>query len=342
MSTLNEAFSEAMKAYAAMEQWEGGSADKEKQELVKKCVEMFTELVRGVDSAKVFSANEEIDDVSTKDVKFFVVHYYLGDLYERIVDTNRVRNLRNASMWFQFFMRNCLNYGLISEKEYESLLTPLNPTDRAARIERLKKQKELQASLAALAEKKKQLSRSIGEEGAESGKLEKEEEEEDNEFDAVERKYWLLTVEDKLRSASQQLHMSTREVEMLSSLTQEQKDEAAKSYQEAIADAKGRKPDPRSMTRIESTPEPVLITELSMDRQKLMQEVYMNRNPATMSDAEYAQQAMDRMVSQNDEKPEDDNSEDDEIHERKQAKASKWADWKDDHAQDGNMGANIG
>eukprot|EP01060_Flectonema_neradi_P034084 TRINITY_DN5885_c0_g1_i2.p1 TRINITY_DN5885_c0_g1~~TRINITY_DN5885_c0_g1_i2.p1 ORF type:complete len:286 (+),score=59.22 TRINITY_DN5885_c0_g1_i2:49-858(+) len=263
--TLGDLYTDALKLYSALENSTLDSNDKKKQELVATCVTKFQDLWRGVDSAKVFSRNEELDDVATSDLKFFLTLYYLGDLQERIVDTNRVHNLRNAMRCFQAFMKICHDYSVISEKEYDQLITPINPTDRAARVERLKKQKEVQAQMAELTEKKKSISRTIQE-----GGTEKEMEERETEYDGTERKYWLLNIDDKLRSAAQQLHMSSRECEMLASLTTSEKEAASEYYQQSIADAKGRAPDASQMTVIEAPPPvPVVLTQLPLDREKV-------------------------------------------------------------------------
>ena len=68
----------------------------------------------------------------------------------------------------------------------------------------------------------------------------------------------------------------------------------------------------------------------------------MDRNPPTMSDDEYCRQQMERMLPPDEEKKEDTDSEDEETADRKTLKAREWDNWKDDHAQDGNMGSNIG
>ena len=209
-----------------------------------------------------------------------------------------------------------------------------------------------QAKLAEFSEKKKVISRRIAEAGAATSGKGKEQEECEHEFEEAERSYWRLSIDDKLRSASQQLHMSHRELEMLDSLTKDQKEQAAQEYQAQIADQRHKPVPDSAMTRIEAAKEPLLFTtQLGLDREKILSEVFMDRNPATMSDAEYAQIQMERMLP-SDPKPQqlgDDDEErarsedeDDEEIERIRQKASRWDDWKDDHAQDGNMGANIG
>ena len=203
----------------------------------------------------------------------------------------------------------------------------------------------LQARLADLSEKKKLLSRRITEASScvNGGELREDQE---FEHDAAERQYWLLTIEDKLRSAAQQMQMSSRELEMLSSLSQEQKDQAVNEYQQQINDSRGRAPHPSQLKVIEEAPTPVVLTQLNMDRERILAEVFMDRNPATMSDAEYCDQQMARMQPSappgGEKKEVDSDSEDDGTKDMKRKKASHWDDWKDDHAQDGNMGSNIG
>eukprot|EP00755_Sulcionema_specki_P014715 Sspe_Gene.57441::Locus_31523_Transcript_1_1_Confidence_1.000_Length_1827::g.57441::m.57441/K17606/IGBP1, TAP42; immunoglobulin-binding protein 1 len=343
MGSLGDQYNELAKVHTAIEQSDLDSADPAKQEKVKNGIELAQELWRGVTAAKVFSNNEERDDVATSDIRFFLVPYYLGDLIERVVDQNRAQNLAHAIHCFESFMKLCLDYAIISEKDYEALITPLNPNDRSARISRLKKQKDLQAKLAELSEKKKYLSRRIS--AIEETHPENDDEvahgHENAELEATEREYWFLFLEDRLRAAAQQIQMARREEEMLRSLTQEQKDAAVEEYQKRIQESKGKAPE---VTKIEKADIPVMCTQLPMDRQKIMNNIFVDRNPPTMSDEEYARQQMERMLPPDDpneaEKSED---EDDEMAvDQKQLKARSWDDWKDDHPRDGNTLANVG
>ena len=117
--SLGVMFDEAARLHAAIENSSADSSDSQKQENVQTCIKLHQELWRAVDQNKVFSSNEEIGDLHTNDIKFLTVLYSLGDLQERIVDTNRGHNLRNAVRCFQAFMRLCLDYEIIPEKEYE-------------------------------------------------------------------------------------------------------------------------------------------------------------------------------------------------------------------------------
>eukprot|EP00756_Hemistasia_phaeocysticola_P061020 Hpha_TRINITY_DN4511_c0_g1::TRINITY_DN4511_c0_g1_i1::g.115518::m.115518/K17606/IGBP1, TAP42; immunoglobulin-binding protein 1 len=348
MPTLGELYDQALQMHQALEESDLESASQKKQEMVKETITKFEELWNQVQSAGVFSSNEEKDDVATGDIRFFIVPYLLGDCQDKVVDTNRVRNLRRAIHCFEFFMKTCLEYGILTEKEHEELTTPLNPTDRTARVERHRRQKELQAKLAQLSEKRKHLSRRIQ---ARLEAAEKEEEDEylpeQGELENASRGYWFLCVRDKLGAASQQLHMMKRECEMLQQLTPEQKDAAADEYQLRMHEAKGRAPAEGAIRKVTHADAPQVISSFPNVREKILSEIFMDRNPPTMSEAEYAAIQMSKMLPSDPPPPpegEEPNSDDDdsEERERKRKKASDWDDWKDACARDGNMGANIG
>eukprot|EP01065_Artemidia_motanka_P037622 TRINITY_DN4637_c4_g1_i1.p1 TRINITY_DN4637_c4_g1~~TRINITY_DN4637_c4_g1_i1.p1 ORF type:complete len:347 (+),score=159.07 TRINITY_DN4637_c4_g1_i1:63-1103(+) len=346
MATLGHLFDEAVALYTAADESELESANPQRQEMVQKSVEKVQELWQAVQSSGVFSTNEDRDDIATSDIKFFLVPYYFGDLQDKIVDTHRCLNLRRAIHSFECFMRICMDYEILSEREHEELTAPLNPTDRTARIERLKRQKELQARLAELSEKRKHLSRRI------QSKQEAAEHCDDTapevaELESTSRRYWFLCVQDRLRAAAQQMHMAKRELEMLRSLTADEKQEAADEYQLGIERSRGKPPPEGAIRKIEHTDAPQVFSAFPNVREKILSEVFIDRNPPTMSEAEYAAIQMERMLpsdppppAEGEEKCSDDD--DDEEAERKRKKASNWDDWKDDHARDGNMGANIG
>jgi len=348
MPTLREVYEEAERLYQALEESELESVSQKKQEMVQATITKFEELWNQVCAAGVFSSNEEKEDVATGDIRFFIVPYLLGSSIDKVVDTNRVRNLRRAIHCFEFFMKLCLDYGILTEKEFEELKTPLNPTDRTARVERHKRQKELQAKLAELSEKRKYLSKRIQ---ARRDAAEKDEEDEytpeQGELENASRGYWFLCVRDKLGAASQQLHMMKRECEMLQQLSTEQKEAAADEYQLRIQESRGRAPAEGAIRKITHTDAPQVISSFPIVREKIMSEIFMDRNPPTMSEAEYAAIQMERMLPSDPPPPpegeehcsDDDDSEE---RERKRKKASDWDDWKDACARDGNMGANIG
>lgn len=126
-----------------------GSTD-ELSSLLKQCEHQ-------VDRIGVFSSNEEIEDVPTGDLKYFLVSSLIGDLAASTEERDpsaRKQALEAAQEAYKRFLRRCEQYDLVPDAAQSS--GPLDAqTKRQLKIERFQKEKlahsqmkELQASLA--------------------------------------------------------------------------------------------------------------------------------------------------------------------------------------------------
>lgn len=63
-----------------------------------------------MDSLGLFSSNDEVEDISTADLKYLLIDYYAGDLGSRTCarePRDRLRDLLEASFFLKTFLTKC-------------------------------------------------------------------------------------------------------------------------------------------------------------------------------------------------------------------------------------------
>lgn len=111
---------------------------------LEKCTKLVNEL-------GLFSSNEEIDEVSSSDIKYLLLPALLGDLKLKILNKEpckRLNNLQVAEIYFKDFLTRCKNYQVSdidlaeTEEEDKQSLNTLTSV-REKKIQQYKKLKEL-------------------------------------------------------------------------------------------------------------------------------------------------------------------------------------------------------
>ncbi|KAH6822177.1 2A phosphatase associated protein of 46 kD [Perilla frutescens var. hirtella] len=82
-------------------------------ELLRKCEEMLGKL-------GLFSANETKEDISTTNLKYLLVPYYLGELTEKIAEEDRILVLKTSQAKLKEFISFCEAMELIPKEELDS------------------------------------------------------------------------------------------------------------------------------------------------------------------------------------------------------------------------------
>lgn len=139
---------------------------------VKKCMKMFEEATKLVSMADMFSSNEEFEEISTEQIKYFLLPALLGTLAMKLCDReNRLNNVNVSEIYFYDFLHRIKDYGLtnITIPKLKSLeekqVVPANITSktntemieqmvntRQNKLQRYKEQKELEEQLKILQE----------------------------------------------------------------------------------------------------------------------------------------------------------------------------------------------
>jgi len=109
-TTLSALFDATWMQFQEIEKSDEPSGSKSYQADVKKCIENFECCTRMVSMLGMFSSNEEIDEVSTGNLRFFLLPAFLGDLTLKSTDTNRKCCVKNANVYFKDFLKRCYCY----------------------------------------------------------------------------------------------------------------------------------------------------------------------------------------------------------------------------------------
>ncbi|CAL9133895.1 unnamed protein product [Musa textilis] len=177
---------------------------------LRRCDEMISKL-------GLFSSNETKDDVSTANLKYLLVPFYIGELTEKVAEDDRLKVLKFSQAHLKEFISICEALELIPEEELERSIqrganTPAN--QRAKKIARFKRQRAAEAKLQEIKEKKERRQRSLRA-AALSSPVEVGEEDVLDDDGEEEREAWLTTISLSICKAFDLLEMLKKEEEML-------------------------------------------------------------------------------------------------------------------------------
>ncbi|XP_019200301.1 PREDICTED: PP2A regulatory subunit TAP46 [Ipomoea nil] len=235
--SLSALFEQARKVHSmATESTADQDTVKKGCELLRKCEEMISKL-------GLFSANETKDEISTVNLKFLLVPYYLGELMEKISGGDRLQILKASQAMLKEFIAFCEAMELVPEDELETSI-PTGPNAfadrRAKKIARFKRQKAAESKLLELKERKERRGRST-KASALSTPVEVGEEDVLDEDGEEEREVWLTTISLSLCKAIDLLEMLKKEEEMLSAIKEKQLQEGETLISQAILDERTKK-----------------------------------------------------------------------------------------------------
>ncbi|MBA0731125.1 hypothetical protein Golax_023143 [Gossypium laxum] len=89
------------------------------QDLVKKGCEALGKCEDMISKLGLFSSNETKDDISTTNLKYILVPFYLAELTEKIVQDNRIQILKTSQAKLKEFMSFCEAMELVPQEELE-------------------------------------------------------------------------------------------------------------------------------------------------------------------------------------------------------------------------------
>lgn len=153
--------------------------------------------MRGHDKqARTFFINETIDDISTTNLKYILVPFYLAELTEKIVQDNRIQILKTSQAKLKEFMSFCEAMKLEPQEELEVAVQGASNSfadRRALKIARFKRQRAAEAKLTEIKEQKERRERST-KAAAISTPVEHGEEDVLYDDREEEREAWLTTI----------------------------------------------------------------------------------------------------------------------------------------------------
>ncbi|XP_062203628.1 PP2A regulatory subunit TAP46 [Phragmites australis] len=195
------------------------------QEGIRKGVDLLRRCDEMVSKLGLFSPNETKDDVSTANLKYLLVPYYLGEMTEKIAQEDRIPVIKASQDHLKEFIAICEVLELIPEDELE-LSRQKQPDTmanrRAQKVARFKRQKAAETKLQEIKERKERRGRS-SRAAALSAPIEAGEEDALDDDGEEEREAWLATISLALCKAFDLIEMLKKEEEMLLVVKERQK-----------------------------------------------------------------------------------------------------------------------
>lgn len=212
------------------------------QATLKKGVEMLHRCDEMVSRLGLFSSNETKDDVSTTNLKYLLVPFYLGELTEKVAQDDRMQVLKISQDQLKEFISICEALELVPEEETE---TPgQGGADFAARrgkkIARFKRMRAAEAKLQEIKERKERRRRSLRA-AALSTPIEDGEEDVLDDDGEEEREAWLTTISVAICKAFDLLDMLKKEEEILLAVKEKQLQGEDSEFAREILDERAKK-----------------------------------------------------------------------------------------------------
>lgn len=213
------------------------------QDLVKKGCELLRQCEEMVSKLGLFSLNETKDDISTANLKYILVPYYLAELTEKIAEDGRIKVLKASQAKLKEFISFCEAMELVPEEEMETSKQGGANTfadRRAKKIARFKRQRAAESKLLELKERKERRGRST-KASALSTPVETGEDDVLDDDGEEEREAWLATISLALSKAFDLLEMLNKEEEMLSAIKEKQLQDGEKEFSQLVLDERTKK-----------------------------------------------------------------------------------------------------
>lgn len=327
-TSLKDVFEQGFLLHSQIEDDDEPSTSEAFQKKVTTAVDHFLRATEMVNSLGLFSTNEELAEVPTSELRFLLLPAFLGDLFLRKMDPDRLTILNIAKVYFVDYLRRCKNYGVTNidlsrfMENSNSLVAREQSINQMAnsrqeKIARYKEQKEQERRL-------KELKAVF----SEPSKADLDEDDQRS-FYVLLLKFWINKVLEHLTS----LHSEIEIVEHMKTLNKN----GDKSKQESTS----------ASAKSQQSFKPILIT-----RQMIKDKVFGAGYPGvpTMTQEEFLEKeimegkvVLDYKDDQNHDKSKksDDESDDDDEPDKLQKKRD-WDEWKDDHRRGWGNRENMG
>ncbi|KAF4555625.1 TAP42-like protein [Elsinoe fawcettii] len=130
------------------------------QDVLNAALSEYQNALQTADKVSIFSPNETLDDVSTNDIRYFLLRYYLADLTLKRTGGNRKAHLKEAQSLSLAFLKQLDSYDILNKTDADLLERALEMPDtfsivsssdsttrREIKIRRFKEEKELKQRL---------------------------------------------------------------------------------------------------------------------------------------------------------------------------------------------------
>ncbi|KAF9997233.1 hypothetical protein BGZ80_006038 [Entomortierella chlamydospora] len=348
-ASLAQVFQRAETLFLDIQKSSLSSTSEEFQSKVNESIRGFERSGIMVRQLSLFSENEFMEDISTKDLRFLLTEYYLGELFLKRVSKDRLADLTISKEHFDHFLLQCETHDILTaqDKKYLEQITTDAPRDAATRrgekIARFKREKEMRNQIE---EFNKVLgTTSSGYEGELSSEIEDQ-----------YRDFVLLHLQYAIFQTMEQLVGIQQEIPMLKQIQERKAAEGSGDSRiagRANEDTRDARVDDSRIWNatgplMDPNGRPLRPFVITNKRAEMMAGVFRpGHSLPTMTIEEYLHQEMERgnFLSGGTEEPKkkepDDN--DEEAINAETIKARNWDDFKDDNPKGwGNKGGRIG
>mmetsp|Transcript_56218 Transcript_56218/g.68750 ORF Transcript_56218/g.68750 Transcript_56218/m.68750 type:complete len:255 (-) Transcript_56218:21-785(-) len=93
----------------------------------KICIELINMLLKSIVKQKIFSSNEEIDDINTEYLKFGLLPHFMAQLYTNFNSNDRLKVINLSDKYGKLFLNQCESWKILKKREqkiYDDLLDP--------------------------------------------------------------------------------------------------------------------------------------------------------------------------------------------------------------------------
>ncbi|KAF6146053.1 hypothetical protein GIB67_033412 [Kingdonia uniflora] len=218
--SLPALFEEARSIYIAASE---SSVDQETLKKGCKCLQYCEEMVSKLG---LFSTNETKEDISTTNLKYLLVPYYLAELTEKLDQDGRIQVLKISQDRLKEFISSCEAMELLPDEEFGIAAEERSDTfeaQRTKKIARFRRQKAAESKLQDIKERKERRGRSA-KAAALSSPVEADEEDGFDDDGEEVREAWLTTISLAICKAFSLLEMLKREEDMLCAVEKQLKE----------------------------------------------------------------------------------------------------------------------
>ncbi|XP_073109214.1 PP2A regulatory subunit TAP46 [Elaeis guineensis] len=213
------------------------------QETLRKGIEALRRCDEMISKLGLFSSNETKDDVSTANLKYLLVPFYLGELTEKVAQDDRIQVLKISQDQLKEYISICEALELVPEDELETFGQEGGDSfaaRRAKKIARFKRQRAAEAKLQEIKERKERRGRSLRA-AALSAPVEAGEEDAQDDDGEEEREAWLTSISLALCKSFDLLDMLKKEEEMLLAIKEKQSKEGDEEFTREILDERTKR-----------------------------------------------------------------------------------------------------
>ncbi|KAJ9539589.1 hypothetical protein OSB04_026095 [Centaurea solstitialis] len=209
------------------------------KETLRKTCQVLQQCEQMISKLGLFSTNETKEEISTANLKYILVPFYLAELMEKTGYDNRIEVLKVSQAKLKEFLSFCDAMELVPEDELEASGPNTVVDRRAKKIARFKRQRAAESKLLELKERKERRGRST-KAAALSTPVDAGDDDVLDDDGEEEREAWLASISLAICKALDLMDMLKKEEEMLSAIKEKQEKEGNTEISQAILEERAK------------------------------------------------------------------------------------------------------